>query len=773
MRKAIVACLITCLFSPLGLKAQKEINRWYFGYNAGINFNTSPASILTDGQTNTREGVATICDGITGDLLFYTEGSLVWNAHHQVMPNGSGLQGDPSSVESGVAVPFPGHPKQYYLFTTAEYKGFRYSIVDMTLDNGDGDIIPDSKNTLLLPTEASTEKMTATRHCNGRDFWIITHAKNSADFYIYLLTPAGLSTPVVYKLGYYVREGGWEGVGYLKFSPQGDILAHTIGPQVQGVPGRGELFRFNNQTGVLTGPYSILDGITPFGVEYSAGGHLLYVTASNQPILAQYDLRAADVNASRIDIARIPSHLSIGGLQMGPDKQIYVAYEDGYEKGYRYVGLIRAPEVRGTGCSYIQDGMDMDPSGNRRTAMSFPSFVNSFFYYPADFTAVAACLRTPASFQLINSTGVTSVLWNFGDGTTSAELAPSHTYTAAKDYIVTVKVTRNCSTDEKAQTISISPPYNQNENVTICDGTSYTLPDGKIVKTAGDYQSNLTATTGCDSIIHTKVVLLPAYHQTTDIQICPGQSYLLPDGSNTTVAGTFTASLKTYQGCDSIIITRLTVNSVIATERYDTICNGQSFILPDGKTTGSSGDYKSKFMSVNGCDSIITTHLQVNDKPVIGLDPTVCLLNSRPTTITAPSGYKRYLWQDGSTKPSYTIRYPGRYRMQVGNDCGITTLVLNAQDCSPDLYVPNAFTPNNDGRNDVFRLATPHGQVLLEFRIFNRWGGALFYTTDVSQGWDGTFKGIPQESGSYTYFIRYLNIDKQEKTLKGFVTLIR
>lgn len=166
-----IVCFCLLLLSASTATAQKEVYRWYFGYNAGINFNTTPATILTDGQTYTREGVATICDGSTGDLLFYTEGSTVWNAKHQVMPNGTGLRGDPSSVQSAIVVPFPGHPGQYYLFTTMTDKGLHYSLLDMALDNGSGDIIPATKNTMLLNYNQSTEKMAATRHCNGRDYY--------------------------------------------------------------------------------------------------------------------------------------------------------------------------------------------------------------------------------------------------------------------------------------------------------------------------------------------------------------------------------------------------------------------------------------------------------------------------------------------------------------------------------------------------------------------------------------------------------------------------
>jgi gliding motility-associated-like protein len=951
-----IVCFCLLLLSVFTATAQKEVYRWYFGYNAGINFNTSPPSLLTDGQTYTREGVATICDASTGDLLFYTEGSTVWNAKHQVMPNGTGLQGDPSSSQSGVVVPFPGHPGQYYLFTTMTDKGFRYNLVDMALDNGMGDIVPGTKNTALLSNSLSTEKIGATRHCNGRDFWVITHAVGSADFYVYLVTSAGISAPTVYNAGSVIHSGGWEEAGVLKFSDDGGTLVHTLAALQQGQVSKVDLFRFNNSTGVIGAPFETLNVVFPLGSDFSPDGKLLYVVSMNYNVwsrIYQFDLTAANVNASAVVVADVTVPLQIGGVQMGPDRRMYVGYEKG--DGYRYVGIIHKPEVKGMGCNFEQDAMDMDPTGQglRRTSVCFPTFVKSFLYVPADFTVSTVC-GGKSTFKLVNDAGVTGVLWDFGDGTTSMDLSPEHLYAGNNTYTVKVNVTAKCSTNDKTSEVVIEgkidvavteficdgstyvlpdgktmnaegtyvstikrarsncdsvitttlkfwPAYNKKEtavicagqeyeledgrkvsaagtyvssfktyqgcdslftttlkvaqpidftvsnicegkptfkladdagvtgvlwdfgdgstsaemspehiyaserkytvkvsvtgrcsndekthevlseariqrsvNPSVCTGDSYVLPDGTTVTTAGTYVTTLKrVVSGCDSVITTTLKLLPAYKIKEAVMICRDQSYQLPDGRTVNSNGTYVSSLKTYLGCDSIITTTVKVLLPIHDMVFDTTCNGRAYTLPDGRQVFTAGAYTTTLTSVKGCDSVVTIYLSVKEKPMVTMAPEVCLFVGQRFTMTIQPGFDKYIWEDGVTGNVRVLRYPGVYRVNVSNECGTTSLRTLAKDCSVDLFLPTAFTPNGDGQNDIFRLRTPNGQELLEFRVFNRWGEEVFFTKNLSQGWDGTYRGAPAPAGSYVYFVRYKNTMGIEKQLKGAVHLLR
>ncbi len=90
-----------------------------------------------------------------------------------------------------------------------------------------------------------------------------------------------------------------------------------------------------------------------------------------------------------------------------------------------------------------------------------------------------------------------------------------------------------------------------------------------------------------------------------------------------------------------------------------------------------------------------------------------------------------------------------------------------------ELAIPNAFTPNNDGSNDAFRILNFKDEKLLEFKVFNRWGTVVFNTTNPNEGWDGNFKGKKQPTGVYGYVIRIAFDDGYMETYKGTVTLLR
>ena len=140
MRKILF--LLICF--PLLMFSQNEGNIWYFGYGAGLDFNSGSPVAIHNGQLQTLEGCATISDN-NGSLLFYTDGMTVYDKNHAVMPNGTGLLGNNSSTQSGVIVQHPGITTTYYIFsvdgTTGAYGGLAYSEVDLTLNGGLGDSI--------------------------------------------------------------------------------------------------------------------------------------------------------------------------------------------------------------------------------------------------------------------------------------------------------------------------------------------------------------------------------------------------------------------------------------------------------------------------------------------------------------------------------------------------------------------------------------------------------------------------------------------------------
>ena len=421
--------------------AQNEASYWYFGINAGLRFNSAngQVSALTDGQISTTEGCTTISDK-NGNLLFYTDGRTVWNRNHQVMPNGNyfggtGLLGDPSSTSSGVIVPKPQDPDKYYIFTVDEphhdnaavypnqfsgtysdqgggsvptdddgfNNGFNYSLVDMTLNGGLGDIDPIEKNRPLVtydPNDSDeikykcAEKITAVKADDCSSLWVITHFTDS--FYAFKVGVGGVNPdPVISPVGPEVPISGYRrnAIGYLKASPNGNKLAvaHFGFATTPGgdAPGGVYLFDFDNTTGIVSNSielYGPQNGRSPYGVEFSAENRKVYATvnqgAGSQ--ILQWDLNATDIPSS-LSIVHTSSTIASGALQLGIDKRIYRA-QLGQNNVERFLGVIRNPELAGVNAGYDEQGvlLDVNGSGQNISRFGLPPFIQSLFNTEVD-----------------------------------------------------------------------------------------------------------------------------------------------------------------------------------------------------------------------------------------------------------------------------------------------------------------------------------------------------------------------------------------------------
>jgi hypothetical protein len=227
MKQYILAysLLLFWCFCTVSLTAQTG-NNWYFGNQAAISFNTSPPTVLYNSQMSTIEGSSSISNG-AGQLLFYTNGVVVYNSNHQVMANGTGLLGHRSATNAALIIKKPGNDPLYYIFTSdaaenSYNNGYRYSIVDMSLNGGLGEVV--TKNVLLYAK--CSEKLTAVKHGNGVDVWIVTKDYLGNAYRVYLLTCGGLvSNPVLSNAGLPTLAANTLRVGALKASPDGTMLA--------------------------------------------------------------------------------------------------------------------------------------------------------------------------------------------------------------------------------------------------------------------------------------------------------------------------------------------------------------------------------------------------------------------------------------------------------------------------------------------------------------------------------------------------------------------
>ena len=446
------------LFLSLGGYAQKEASIWYFGNKAGLKFQPDGSVVaLTDGQLDTREGCATLADS-NGNLLFYTDGITVWNKNHQVMQNGTDLMGHSSSTQSATIVPKPGSSNLYYVFTLDKEvgpNGFRFSVVDMNLNGGLGDVTSEKNILIYTPSD---EKLSIVKHANEQDYWIVTHGVGNNTFYSYLLSPSGLSaTPVLSNVGSVVSNLPNSVWGYMKISPNGSKLAicHMIN--------NSELFDFDNTSGLVSNPIVLTTGTSAYGVEFSPDSNLLYLRSSTPTSnkIMQYNLNSSDIPGTAIATS-ISGQIVVCSFQLAPNGKIYIA-----QAGERVLGVINNPNLLGAACDLNMNAVDL---AGQRCQWGLPPFVSSFFF-KAEIEAENLCLTQSTKFKLNTEHTLESATWDFGDGNISNDLTPTHIYASVGTYIVSVKVISALGTSIKKRNITILPipSASQPQDLLVCD----------------------------------------------------------------------------------------------------------------------------------------------------------------------------------------------------------------------------------------------------------------------------------------------------------------
>lgn len=368
MKKLLLFLII--ILSQLSLFAQRSADNWYFGVNATLRF--PGASVVSGSVLNTTEGCSSISNS-SGALQFYTNGVSVWNRNNALMPNGTGLLGGISSTQSALIVPLPGNPNVYYIFTVAEdggANGFRYSIVDMTLNANNGDVTT-SKNILILNNV--TEKLTAVQKPGSSDYWVMVHEWGTDAYYCYTLDATGLvTTPVISNIGIVHSNAQIQNTyGQIKFNTCGTQLAAAM-----GYLNTIEIFDFDATSGVLTSPITLPMSDHVYGIEFSPNGNLLYASCYDpSATLIQFDLTSHNSATVFSTLTPLSTTTDIYGIQMANNGKIYVC-----RSWNSYLGEIDNPDVAGTGCNYIDNGVNLDPNSIGITSgLGLPGFVQSEF----------------------------------------------------------------------------------------------------------------------------------------------------------------------------------------------------------------------------------------------------------------------------------------------------------------------------------------------------------------------------------------------------------
>jgi len=453
--------------------AQKHDYVWLFGYNSNpdntnfggsvIDFNFNPTDIYYEyrdinfGFTN-----ASICDS-TGSLLFYTNGIFIANTINEPMQNGDNLEigsyhDNPSIwgqllVQGSLILPVPESENLYYLFhapldvggypTQYSSKTY-YSVIDMTLDNGRGAVI--EKNVVAIDDILYPGYITATRHANGRDWWIVVRRYYTGEYYRLLIHPGGVENLGIQDAGPGLPHPG---VGQAVFSPDGTKYANYQTVTIEGGSFL-DIYDFDRCSGTFSEPVRInhIDSAWAAGVAISPNSRYLY--ASSFVKIYQYDLWAENIGASKDTVAIwdgffVPPVFATTFFlaQLAPDGKIYISANNSVP----YLHVINNPDLPGANCDVCQHCVEL-PTYNAFSMPNFPNYrLGALEGSPCD------TLRQPptaawnyeaegpdVAFQNSSFHDIRSWHWDFGDGVTDTMPHPVHTYAAEGVYNVCLAV---------------------------------------------------------------------------------------------------------------------------------------------------------------------------------------------------------------------------------------------------------------------------------------------------------------------------------------------
>ena len=708
----LLICIFSTNLSAQPTSYQNEGANWYFGAYAGLTWTTMQANFnptpLMNGALYTSEGVATISDP-AGVLLFYTDGTTVWDSNHMPWPNtlpaspGGTLKGDASSTQSGVIVPKPMDANTYYIFAVDDNigpNGLTFSRATMSANSGYGDIDLAEKNIQLMTP--ACEKITAVAHANGLDIWVIVHEWNSANFYVYIVTPAGFnySAPVITNIGSVNSGSSAVTRGYSKASPGGG----KIGVAIEGLD-IYELFDFNTATGVLSNALTLTQPNFSdcYGIEFSSDEKLLYGSERWGYDLSQWNIGLATnamIASSYTNVATIGS-ANGGALQLAPDLKIYLA-----RSGKKYLGCINNPTMAGVGCNYVDEQVLLGPdfANAVQSREGLPTFIATFFN-EAEFEFETSCDNDTTFFTIPNAAGLDMGYWNFNYPSTDPFYNRIDTsaeqyfiYPVGGVYTVELITERNGDYDTVHQDVYVSsyPIVNLGPDTVVCTNSIITYDLSFNDPFALDGQ--------CDYFWEADLGTLVFYDSTA--------TYLIDK------PGTYTVTVNTDSICgsvtDSIIVIYNNVEADLGVDVTSGLCIGQSLTLDATYSNSSfgvtyyhwnqnqisptinvtnSGTY-SVTLTLGQCTSIDSVYVHFDSQLYSPLGADVNLCSGSSLILDAGNPGANYAWSTGVFSSTINVTNPGTYTVSVTNACGsiVDNIVINplsipAFDLGPDLTI--------------------------------------------------------------------------------------
>jgi gliding motility-associated-like protein len=710
MKKSKYIFLIIHFVSFVCVAQQNNI--WYFGKKGGLDFNIVPGSPSPVAIGNSAMIATEGCSSIcdkNGDLLFYTNGVTVYNRNHQVMLNGDNLAGNISSVQSCQIVPVPGNDSLYYLFTS--------DAVENNFGNGYCYSLVNVKKANGYG-EVVAKNILMQSTCTER-LAAVRHANGNS---VWVITNDNSSNTF---RAWLVGCNGLQAVPVV--SNVGVVLDQDILENVgmlKASPDGKQLCQThfseasNGSSYVQLFDFDNTTGIlsNPRSLNFTGTEVKSCEYSADSKLLYLVSPGNKKIDQLEATLPSVPSILaSRFTINTGSSNFFGVQLApDGkiyLSQQFGNLGVINNPTTKGSGCNFQESQV---PLINGFADLGLPSFINDLSFSPSNgfsYTITDSCAGIIQFQGLTSMGGPLQWQWDFGDGNTSTMSNPIHTFNPAdKNYKVTVEI----FSGSNCGSIKVAKIVNPKGIQTDVDFDFIASCDSGFVKFNNKFpgQQGITGQYVWDF-----------GDGTTSTDINPVHTYLQP--------GSYPVKLKliTSTSClnDSITKTVTMPRLPVTISGHQTIFIGQKIQL-----------------FINGPG---TTY---EWSPAIGLSN---------TSVARPLA-----------SPVQDITYTARVS---NKGCfGEDSVRINVVDLD-GIYVPTAFTPNNDGKNDDIRPYFGTKFILKEFSIYTRWGEKIFSTAKKNEGWKGKINGIEQNSGVFVWFLKYFDDKGRAKEKKGTLMLIR
>lgn len=454
----------------------------------------------------------------------------------------------------------------------------------------------------------------------------------------------------------------------------------------------------------------------------------------------------------------------------------------------------------------------------------------------SDFNYADTCYSSATTFNLI-STPADSVRWDFGDinsGIANFASGPfaTHVFSNPTSYTVTMIAYTGGIGDTCRKTIQIlnSPQPNLGSDFNLCEGTTQLLNPGSfagvvnylwsdgstginyVVDSTEQVIVTVTDAQGCVGIdtVDATWIQIPAINLGTNASYCEGQTinlnafwpnatYLWQDGSTNsslvaTTTGTYIAEV-TVNGCTGTDFVDLIFDPVpmVNFGNDTTLCKGiplfldattpnATYVWQDGTTNAyyfitDPGKY-SVNVQVGACIGRDTIDIDQQEQPIVELGEDTILCYGQPYLLDAYNYGATYQWSSGANTSTLQPNEPGQYYVLAQNQCGSDADSVNVilEICNCLVYIPTAFSPNRDNKNETFNYSYNCTDFTADFTIYNRIGQEIFKSTNPDVAWDGSFNGKEATEGIYYYILKYKGYDSGsfiDIKRKGYVTLVR